>query len=244
MRHWGYLLLWPVFVISHLLLSFLLAWHLLAQVSFGYGLAYTFLDIQQHIETYGPDNRYKQGFGQTSPEEHKALFAAITESVQNSGQGLRDIKYERPDGSPSRLLREPEVVHLEDVALLVDAFYWAGAGAGALGALVGWIAYRQRLRPPRPSRVLTALALVPAGCGAILALLGPVEVFYGLHDLVFPPEHEWFFYYEDSLMSTMMIAPYLFGVIGAFWLLVGGMIWGVAGWALLRFYSCRRSPES
>lgn len=239
MRHWGHLLLWPVFLISHLLLSFLLAWHLVAQVNFGYALAHPLLGIQQHVQTYGPENRYKQGFGQTSPKEHKALFAAITRSIQSSGQGLRDIEYQRPDGTHSRLLREPEVVHLKDVALLVDAFYWAGVGAGTLGTILGWIAYRQRLTPPKPGRVLTGFALVLGASGAILALLGPVEVFYGLHDLVFPPEHTWFFYYEDSLMSTMMKAPYLFGVIGALWLLVSLAVWGVSGWALLRLYCSR-----
>ncbi|WP_077529144.1 DUF1461 domain-containing protein [Vreelandella utahensis] len=241
MRHPSRLLFWPAFLISHLLLSFLLAWHLLAQVNFGYALAHPLLDIQQHIHTYGPENRYKQGFDETSPEEHRALFAAIIKSIQSSGQGLEDIEYQRPDGSDSRLLREPEVVHLEDVALLVDALYWAGAGAGALGILLGWIAYRQRLRPPRPARVLAGFALVLAAGGSLLALLGPVKVFYGLHDLIFPPEHTWFFYYEDSLMTTLMKAPDLFGVIGALWLLVSLVFWGLSGWALLQLYRSRRA---
>jgi hypothetical protein len=30
---------------------------------------------------------------------------------------------------------------------------------------------------------------------------------------VFPEGHQWFFYYQDSLMSTLMKAPYLFGYI-------------------------------
>lgn len=242
MRHWGHLLLWPVFLVSHLLLSMLLAWHLLAQADFGYSLAHPLLDIEQHVQTFGPENRYKQDFGQTSPEEHKALFAAIIRSIQSSGQGLRDIEYQRLDGTHSRLLREAEVVHLEDVSLLVDTLYWAGAVAGALGVLSGWIAYRQRLRPPRPGRVLAGFALVLGIGGAILALLGPVEVFYGLHDLVFPPKHNWFFYYEDSLMTTLMKAPDLFGVIGALWLLVTLMAWGISGLALLRLYHGHQTP--
>jgi hypothetical protein len=48
-------------------------------------------------------------------------------------------------------------------------------------------------------------------------LLGPNKVFYRLHPLVFPPAHQWFFYYQDSLMSTMMQAPDLFGYIAVVW---------------------------
>lgn len=237
----GRLFLWPVFLISHLLLSFLLAWHLLAQVNFGYALAHPLLDIQQHIETFGPDNRYKEGFGETSPEEHKALFAAIIDGIQHSGQGLRDIQYQGPDGVPGRLLREPEVVHLQDVAMLVDALYLAGILAGALGLLLGWIAYRRRLKPPQPGRVLAGFGVGLGVACAVLAVMGPVEVFYGLHDLVFPPDHTWYFYYEDSLMTTLMKAPDLFGFIGALWFLASLVAWGGSGWALLRLYRSRQT---
>jgi hypothetical protein len=34
-----------------------------------------------------------------------------------------------------------------------------------------------------------------------------------MHVWVFPADHQWFFYYQDSLMSTLMKAPYLFGYI-------------------------------
>jgi len=241
MRPSGRLLLWPVFLVSHLLVASLLAWHLLAQLNFGYSLAYPLLDIREHIQTFGPQNRYKQGFGGTSEEEHKALFAAISQSIQSSGEGLRDIEYQRPDGSRSRLLREPEVVHLQDVALLVDALYWTGALAAFIGVILGLVAYRQSLTPPRPKRVLAGFALVLAAGGATLALLGPVEVFYGLHDLIFPPDHPWFFYYQDSLMTTLMKAPDLLGFIGALLLSLSLAIWVLSGWALLRLYRRRQA---
>jgi len=232
---------WPAFLLGHLLMAALLAWHLLAQLNFGYALAYPLLDIEEHIQTFGPQNRYKEGFGETGPEEHRALFAAISESIQNSGEGLAQIEYQKPDGSRSRLLREPEVVHLQDVALLVDALYWAGALAVVLGAALGFVAYRRRLKPPQPGWVLAGFALVLAAGGATLALLGPVEVFYGLHDLIFPPDHPWFFYYQDSLMTTLMKAPDLFGFIGALWLLLSLALWGLSGWGLLRLYRRRQA---
>jgi hypothetical protein len=42
-----------------------------------------------------------------------------------------------------------------------------------------------------------------------------VPVFYALHDWIFPPDRPWFFYYQDSLLTTMMKAPDLFGAIAA-----------------------------
>jgi hypothetical protein len=51
-------------------------------------------------------------------------------------------------------------------------------------------------------------------------VVGPVQVFYVLHELVFPAGHEWFFYYQDSLMSMMMQAPNLFGPIAVLWLVL------------------------
>ena len=46
-----------------------------------------------------------------------------------------------------------------------------------------------------------------------LLTLGGKAVFYQLHIWIFPANHQWFFYYQDSLMSTMMKAPDLFAYI-------------------------------
>lgn len=64
--------------------------------------------------------------------------------------------------------------------------------------------------------MLTLVGLV-AAIGAVLLIVGPEKVFNQLHIWVFPDDHQWFFYYQDSLMSTMMFAPHLFGWIGLAW---------------------------
>lgn len=64
---------------------------------------------------------------------------------------------------------------------------------------------------------LAGLAVLSAVIGIILAVIGPKAVFTQMHIWVFPPQHKWFFYYQDSLMSTMMHAPVLFGGIAAQW---------------------------
>jgi uncharacterized membrane protein len=56
-----------------------------------------------------------------------------------------------------------------------------------------------------------------------IILIGPKQVFYHLHEMIFPADHAWFFYYQDSLMATLMKAPDLFGGI-ALVIVMGGVI--------------------
>lgn len=59
---------------------------------------------------------------------------------------------------------------------------------------------------------------------AIFALVGAKQVFYALHVWLFPSENQWFFYWELSLMSAMMKAPYLFGGIAVVLATTGGLL--------------------
>ena len=54
---------------------------------------------------------------------------------------------------------------------------------------------------------------------ALIALIGFEAVFYQLHEWVFPANNQWFFYYQESLMTTLMQAPNLFAYIGGFLLI-------------------------
>ena len=70
-----------------------------------------------------------------------------------------------------------------------------------------------------------------SGVGAVLFisiivfLVGPTKIFYLGHELVFPDNHQWFFYYQESLMSTIMKAPALFGPIAFQLLLLTLLLW-------------------
>ena len=55
-------------------------------------------------------------------------------------------------------------------------------------------------------------------CLAIVSVIGPQRVFYSLHEWVFLGMAPWHFYFQDSLMTTMLTEP-LFGSISI--LLVG-----------------------
>lgn len=204
-----------------------LAWLSLAPVNFLYPLWYELLDIPEHIAEYGPQNRYKRDFEHTSDAERMALFAAIVDAVDAGGEGLESLSYRDSRGREQPLLRAPEREHLRSVARLIGTlrvFSYL-----TLGVLVASVAALRlaRLPPPRPKRVLLSLlATVVAGSVAVL-LIGAERVFYALHEWVFPAGEQWFFYWQDSLMTTLMKAPDLFGAIAAT-LLVVALLWLVA----------------
>ncbi|PCI44447.1 MAG: hypothetical protein COB51_10150 [Moraxellaceae bacterium] len=111
------------------------------------------------------------------------------------------------------LLREPEVVHLQDVARLVGLIKPVGGGSLLIGlCCLAGLYFRKSTFPP-----IKVLFVYGGGFFMLLALIGmiwgPTALFYQLHRWVFPDGHQWFFYYQESLMSTMMMAPDMFGYI-------------------------------
>lgn len=227
-------LLWPLLLLGHLLAVSLLAWHLLAQVNFAYPLGYKVLDVEQHIRHFGPLNRYKKEFEQTTKAEHLDLFAQITRAVQNHGEGLADIRYRLSNGTTTPLMREAEVIHLQDVANLIDVLYWAGLIGGLAWLCLLAYAYRQRVPFPALKKILLGFVSGLVLITLTILLIGPKAVFYWLHEQIFPDEHEWFFFYQDSLMTTLMKAPDLFGFIAVILVVVIMVLWGLSVWGMTR----------
>lgn len=211
-----------------------LAWHCLAAVNFGYPVWHDALGIDTTIERYAPRNRYREDFAQTTPAERARLFGAIVDAIHDDGRGLAGLRYYASDGRVlGRLLRPPEIVHLRDVARLVNGFQMTGAAALVL--FLGGAVYARATRRTLPTwhRFAVGAGVLLAATGMVLLVAGPVRVFYGLHEWVFPPDHPWFFWYEDSLMSTMMQAPDLFGAIAVAWGLLTALF-VVPGYLLLQ----------
>ncbi len=204
--------------ISCMIIALQLSWYVLGQMNFSYGFWHDRTSIAWAIDNYGPANRQGfMGFEKTTKAERERVFAEIAKSVRSSGAGLRQIHY-KIDGEADRLLlTEDEVLHLQDVANLIDLAPFAVVPAWMV--LLGLIAHCVHKRQPMPSVLyqMAGLAVVGVVIGIILAVIGPKAVFTQMHVWVFPPQHKWFFYYQDSLMSTMMHAPVLFGGIAAQW---------------------------
>lgn len=212
-RHRARAPLQVIFIISLAVAALLFAWHSLRMVDFAYPLLYDTLSIGEHIDHWGPQNRYRRGFETTSREERIALFAAISEAVHHQGAGLESLQYRDDEGQTHRLLRRPEIIHLRSVARLIDRLYITGYIA--LGALLISIAIMRATGTPVPrlSRVFLWTGAVTAGATLLTLAIGPTQVFYTAHQWVFPPGEQWYFTYQESLMTTLMKAPDLFGGI-------------------------------
>lgn len=196
-----------------------LAWRALGSVDFLYPLWYDGLGIEQTIARYGPQNRYRDAFESTTRAERIRLFTAIVDGIQRRDTAWETLLYHDPAGRPvATLLTGPEILHLRDVARLVGV--WTAVGWAATLAWLTLTAVILTRRPPMPSiiRLLTGMAATVTAGTALILLAGPVEIFYRLHTWVFPPDHPWFFYYQDSLMTMLMKAPDIFAAITAAWI--------------------------
>ncbi|HEX5515760.1 MAG TPA: DUF1461 domain-containing protein [Gammaproteobacteria bacterium] len=232
-----------VFIVSLVWTAFFLAWVSLRLVDFGYPVLYRALDIEAHIARYGPENRFKHGFETTDRAQRLAIFGQIVDAIQAGGRGLEDIRYTDSRGRTSVFLRHPEVVHLRSVARLVDRLAWVSWLM--LGGLVASLTIMRaaRLPPPRPGAVAAWTGVVVTAAAAFTLAWGPEEVFNTLHTWVFPAGEQWFFYYQESLMTTLMKAPDLFGAI-AILLLLAALIYGAAIFAACRLWLLRQSAAT
>lgn len=211
-----------------LVLSITLSWVVLAKGNFLYGVWHDYGGIGQAIDKYGPMNQFKTGFGDTTRAERIRLFAAINRSVHQGGDGLRDIYFQTPSSmKPQQMLREPEVVHLQDVANLIDVLFWIGFGASLLWLGVSSYLLLVKRTVPGGKEQSVAMLAVLALCGAAVIIIGPNTVFSAFHIWVFPDDHQWFFYYQKSLMSTLMYAPYLFAWIAGAMVILAVLIFMV-----------------
>lgn len=218
-------ILWPIFFTCQLIALALVSWHLLAQCHFAYPLGYRLLDLDKNIAEFAPLNRYKDGFELTTPEDHWRLFGEITDAVQASGKGLRAISYRLKNGEATPLMHEAEITHLQDVANLIDKFYLAGSIS-----LLVWIGlivfvYRQKLPPPPIKKILLGFLVGFIVITITLVAIGPTTVFYWFHEQIFPDGHQWFFYYQDSLMTTLMKAPDIFAFIALLLIALLASLW-------------------
>lgn len=226
--------MWLVACLGLLLSSLSLSWQSLARADYLYPLWYEQLQIAEHIAQFAPQNTMgKQGLETLPAHTHQQLFRDIRHAVHRHGEGLSDISYRYADRDIA-LLHADEIVHLEDVARLITLLEKASDWLMPLTlVLVLLLSVAQvKIRWRQQLLILFGVVLLVA---AIVMTLGPTHVFYTLHVWIFPPENPWFFYYQDSLMTTLMKAPYLFGAI-ALAIVVGAALWLVGLLALLWWY--------
>lgn len=206
-----------VFSVSSVLLAFGLAWLVLYHISFSYGRWHDVGGIGDAIEKFAPQNHYRTGFADTTKAQREALFQQINVSVHHDGIGLEDITYSVPGHPTQTLLTPDEVGHLTDVAMLVNKVEWLVIVGAIVWLLMVLYYFKKGIQPPSVLKQCLMLVAFMGAVIVILLLVGPTKAFSQMHEWVFPPGHPWFFYYQHSLMSTMMWAPVLFAWIAAQW---------------------------
>lgn len=245
---------WFSFIWLSFILAIYLSWFALAQVNFLYPIWYEYAGIKQNIEQFAPQNQYRKHFEHTDDATRKTLFAGIVQAIHQGGhdgqdnpsnpsnqtdQSLRQLHYQvtlpsafAPVTLHVPLLHNAEITHLTDVANLISRLKTVG-----LALLMAWSALLLGLlwrNTPFVSQrtVWLNVALGLGAIGLLVSALGAKTVFYQLHVWVFPPQHPWFFYYQDSLMSTLMKAPDLFAYIGATLLMVALLLFSALTFVL------------
>lgn len=263
--------IWCVFALILLTFSLGISWQISKTTNFLYSFWYQTLHIDEVIKKNAPKNTQgKRDFPVDNFQLHEKMFAEIVDAIHQQGnqednqednqlgklQGnlpsntLSKISYVNHQSISKALLTKSEVVHLQDVANLlrsVEKLWWVN-----LLILLGMIFFYCRKEqtisvnsiremPTGKQKIISLLSFIIL-LVVILSIWGFTEVFYYLHTVVFPENHQWFFYYRDSLMATLMKAPDIFSAIAAQLLLVALFLtWGVD--TVLRRYQVKHSKQ-
>ena len=186
--------------------------------------------IESHIAEFAPQNRQNRiNFELTSKNERIRIVGKILRTVNSKGVGLETIKYFNTDGVPVNLfLTLAEVEHLKDVSVLVHLMNSIAFILMIIFIIIFSLAWRYKTTTPSLLMLtcnMVGFVIIATGC---IIFIGPQIVFNELHEWVFADKSEWHFYYQDSLMTTLLKAPDTFATMAIlmtaialiFWLLI------------------------
>jgi len=219
-------IVWLLFSICLIIFSLGISWKISASINMNYSMWYDVLEINKTIEKYSVQNKFgKKSFIETNKAQHVAIFEDILTSVTNSGAGLKTIRYTTSANQEVDFLTLDEVIHLQDVSTLIDRLTVLWFCNCILLCIFCFSFRATKMCFPDVKTKTYVITLATVSIVALLLVYGFTPVFYYLHTLVFPDDHQWFFYYQDSLMSTLMQAPDLFGVLGLMLTMIGLVVY-------------------
>ena len=183
--------------------------------------------IETHINEFAPQNRQnRNNFEQTSKDERVRIVGEILRIVNAKGVGLKAIQYFNTDGAPINLfLTLEEVDHLEDIGVLVQLMNNLAFIFILLLLLIISLAWRYKRAAPSLLMLICSMASFVVTITGCIIFLGPLEVFNKLHELVFADKSQWHFYYQDSLMTTLLKAPDTFASMAVLMTAIALMFW-------------------
>lgn len=202
-----------------LIVCFFLTWLFWSSQNFLYEVWYDHTELKEFIDYYAPQNKLKPEFSQTDREERIRLFNEILVSINSNGSGLDQIQFFSPnDERLGNLLTKSEINHLLEVSRLVTVFKTVSwVSIVIFIASLFFIYFKKTRKRLDTKKIALTYIFVFVVFFILLFLIGPLSVFEILHEFVFPEGHQWFFYYQDSLMTTLMMAPTLFMYFAVLW---------------------------
>ena len=189
-----------------------MSWQILSSANFLFGNIYDRNNLEQHINQFAPQNRNKEDFASTTRSERIRIFSEISYAINAGGKGLDEIVYTRSSvGKLEKFLVEEELNHLQDVANLIERLKPVGAIFSTILMIFYVYCWYYMLSKQkylwRPAGLLVSafqMILLTTATVGLVIIVGPQKVFYQLHEWAFTENTQWFFYYQDSLMTTLM----------------------------------------
>lgn len=211
-----------------------LTWAILFKCNFFYSFWHDYGGIKETIEYFAPKNQHISHFENTTAAERNQIFQKISNAVHFSSTDLTNITFTTKQGITTTLLHSQEIIHLQDVATLISILMVITALMTVIWGYLLW-QFKQKSQPlPSLKKQCLELLLSIFLLLVLTLTIGATKVFYWLHEVIFPAGHQWFFYYEDSLMSTLMSAPDLFGWIAMEWLVLFMICFYLLQWLTAR----------
>lgn len=212
-------LLWLSIFPLLLLLSFYMTWTFLSSHNFLYQFWYDNTKLEKFIDFYAPQNRLKPEFSLTNRDERIRIFSDIVVSINNNGEGLEQIYFYTPDKNLlGKLLNQAEVDHLQLVSKMIHIFSIISYAGFFLFIINFYLLLIKKENIVDFKKISINYIMILFIIGLTVLLIGPSQVFVFLHEFFFPKDHQWFFYYQDSLMTTLMMAPDLFAYFALTWI--------------------------
>jgi hypothetical protein len=223
-----------------LIVSFFLSWKALSSQNFLYEFWYDNTKLEKFIDFYAPLNRFKPEFSETSREERIRLFSETVKSINNHGEGLADISFYNPEGDFLGLLYQPaELEHLFLVSKLVNFLNVLAIVCMILLFIIITTLNYYKCYLKDIKYILASYSFLLTIPTLLIFIAKPVNVFSYLHETFFPEGHQWFFYYQDSLMTTLMMAPELFAYFSVIWITCSLLLNGLFIALLIKYFNTR-----
>ena len=165
--------------------------------------------VESHINEFAPQNRQNRiNFELTSKDERVRIVGEILLAVNSKGVGLEAIQYFNRNGVAVNLfLTHAEVEHLEDVSVLVQLINSIAFILIVILIFIFFLASKYKKTSPNLLvLVYSMISFIVVTTGIIISI-GPLVVFNKLHEWIFAEKSQWQFYYQDSLMTTLLKAP-------------------------------------